>query len=79
MQQIESKEKNGKKKSIDHLDAKMIALLQKDGRLSNIEIGKTVGISEATVRNRLKRLIDEGYIQIVAVGNPFKTRLRGDG
>ena len=72
MQQIESKEKNGKKKSIDHLDAKMIALLQKDGRLSNIEIGKTVGISEATVRNRLKRLIDEGYIQIVAVGNPFK-------
>ena len=50
----------------------MIALLQKDGRLSNIEIGKKIGISEATVRTRLKRLIDEEYIQIVAVGNPFK-------
>lgn len=72
MQETESKEKNNKKKHIDHLDGKIIALLQKDGRLSNIEIGKKIGISEATVRNRLKRLIEEEYIQIVAVGNPFK-------
>lgn len=71
MQPFESKEKNPNK-PIDHLDFKMIALLQKDGRLSNIEIAKKVGTSEATVRNRLKRLIEEGYIQIVAVANPFK-------
>lgn len=72
MQQTDAKEKNGKKKPIDHLDAKMVGLLQQDGRLSNIEISKKIGVSEATVRNRLKRLIDEEYIQIVAVGNPFK-------
>ena len=29
-------------------------------------------ISEATVRIRLKRSLDEGFIKIVAVGNPFK-------
>jgi len=61
-----------RKKSIDSVDSKMIHMLQKDGRVSNIEIAKQLGISEATVRTRLKRLIDEEYIQIVAVSNPLK-------
>lgn len=33
---------------------------------------KKIGISEATVRNRLDRLIEEDYIKIVAVSNPLK-------
>ena len=78
------KEKNAnirvkKKKSIDLIDSKMITLLQKDGRLSNIEIAKKLKISEATVRTRLKRLIDEEYIQIVAVSNPFKLGFKISG
>ena len=65
--------KNGKKKKgIDSVDSKIIHLLQKDGRISNIEIAKQLGISEATVRTRLRRLIDGDYIQIVAVSNPLK-------
>ena len=69
-----------KKKGIDPIDSKMINLLQKDGRISNIDIAKKLGISEATVRSRLKRLIDEEFIQIVAVSNPFKLgfELTGD-
>jgi len=35
-------------------------------------IAKKLGISEATIRVRLKRLIGEEYIQIVAVSNPLK-------
>lgn len=62
----------GRKKNIDPVDCRMIELLQKDGRLSNTEIAKTIGISEATVRSRLARLIAEEYIQIVAVSNPLK-------
>ena len=61
-----------KKKKIDNVDCKMIELLQKDGRISNIEITKKIGISEGTVRTRLNRLIGEKYIQIVAVSNPMK-------
>jgi Lrp/AsnC family transcriptional regulator for asnA, asnC and gidA len=72
MQQNELMESISKKRQIDRLDAHIIALLQKDGRLPNIEIGRTLGVSETTVRNRIKRLIEEGYIQVVAVGNPFK-------
>ncbi len=63
---------SSKKKPLDALDCQMIELLQKDGRISNTEIAKQVGISEATVRTRLNRLIKEEFIQIVAVSNPIK-------
>ncbi len=62
----------GKRKIPDAVDCQMIELLQKDGRISNTDIAKEIGISEATVRTRLNRLIDEEYIQIVAVSNPIK-------
>jgi len=62
----------GKKKMLDQVDCQMIELLQKDGRISNTDIAKKIGISEATVRTRLNRLIEEEYIQIVAVSNPIK-------
>jgi Lrp/AsnC family transcriptional regulator for asnA, asnC and gidA len=61
-----------KKKKLDKIDCRMIELLQKDGRIPNTDIAKEIGISEATVRSRLNRLIEEGYIQIVAVSNPIK-------
>jgi Lrp/AsnC family transcriptional regulator for asnA, asnC and gidA len=63
---------SGKKRALDQLDCKMIELLQKDGRISNTEIAKKIGMSEATVRTRLNRLIQEEFIQIVAVSNPIK-------
>ena len=61
----------GKRKIPDQIDCRMIELLQKDGRISNTDIAKKIGISEATVRTRLNRLIEEEYIQIVAVSNPM--------
>jgi Lrp/AsnC family transcriptional regulator, regulator for asnA, asnC and gidA len=64
--------KHIKTKGIDSMDHQLIRLLQKDGRLSHIELAKKIGISETTVRTRLKRLIDEEFIQVVAVANPLK-------
>jgi Lrp/AsnC family transcriptional regulator for asnA, asnC and gidA len=49
----------------------MIRLLQIDGRMSNIAIAQNLGISEYTVRNRLKRLLGNKTIKIVAVANPI--------
>ena len=56
------------------IDYKIIRLLQKNGRIPNTEIAKTLGISEATVRNRLQALIREKRIQILAVVNPYKLK-----
>ncbi len=66
------KTKRTRKREIDSVDCKIIHLLQKDGRIANTDIAKKVGISEATVRSRLDRLVKEDYIQIVAVSNPMK-------
>jgi len=63
---------NNKKKMLDQIDCQMIELLQKDGRISNTDIAREIGLSEATVRTRLNRLIQDEFIQIVAVSNPIK-------
>ena len=60
------------KRNIDELDAKIITILQSDGRMSNTDIAKSLDVSEATIRGRIKRLIDDEIIQIVAVSNPLK-------
>ncbi len=57
---------------LDSTDFKIIGLLQKDGRMPSSDIAKITNVSEATVRYRLKKLIDGGFIQIVAAGNPIK-------
>ena len=56
---------------LDHMDCKLVRLLQKDGRMSNTAIAQKLGTSEATVRTRLKRILDSGIIRVVAVSNPL--------
>ena len=57
---------------MDELDTRIVTLLQKDGRASNAGIARRVGVSEGTVRRRLKRLIDEEYIRVLALLDPAK-------
>lgn len=55
---------------LDELDRKIVGILQGNGRTSNREIARTLDVSEATIRNRVARLVDEGLINIVAVPTP---------
>lgn len=57
---------------MDGLDTRIVDILQKDGRASNAGIAREVGVSEGTVRRRLKRLVQEEYIQVVALPDPVK-------
>ena len=57
---------------MDVLDTKIIEILQGDGRASNAGIARQVGVSEGTVRRRLKRLVQEEYIQVVALPDRAK-------
>ena len=54
---------------MDELDQRIIGLLQVDGRLSNASIARRLRITEATIRRRVSRLIQEDVISIVAVPN----------
>jgi Lrp/AsnC family transcriptional regulator for asnA, asnC and gidA len=57
---------------MDELDTKIIELLQEDGRASNAGIARKVGVSEGTVRRRLRRLIQDEYIRVVALLDPAR-------
>lgn len=61
---------------IDEIDRSIITELQKDGRRSYTAIGHTVGLSEAAVRQRVQRLIDDRVVQIVAVTDPIQLGFR---
>ena len=56
----------------DKLDRKIISILREDGRASNAAIARKVGVSEGTVRRRLKNLVQEEYIQVVALPDAAK-------
>ena len=56
----------------DKLDRKIISILREDGRASNAGIARKVGVSEGTVRRRLKNLVEEEYIQVVALPDAVK-------
>ena len=60
------------KNSVDEIDQKIIEALQQDGRRPFTKIAADLGISEASVRQRVAQLINTKVMQIVAVTNPIK-------
>ena len=48
---------------IDSINWKILKCLQQNARLSNAEIGRTVGISSPAVSERIKKMEDSGIIE----------------
>lgn len=52
---------------LDDLDHQIINLLRTDARRTNTDLAKQLGVSEGTIRNRIRRLINDGYMLVVAM------------
>jgi Lrp/AsnC family transcriptional regulator, leucine-responsive regulatory protein len=68
---------------LDDINRKILALLQRDARLSNAEIAKEVGLTISSVHERVKKLekagIIKGYVAVVdpeMLGKPLLAFLR---
>lgn len=61
--------------SLDALDRALLRLLQRDGRRPYTQLAKEVGLSEAAVRQRVQRMLDQQAMQIVAVTDPMQLGL----
>ncbi len=48
---------------LDRIDRRILALLQEDGRLTNVQLANLVGLSPSPCLRRVKRLESEGYIK----------------
>lgn len=63
---------NSAKSTIDEIDQRIIEALQLDGRRPFTKLAVELGISEASVRQRVANLINNQVMQIVAITNPLK-------
>lgn len=52
---------------IDELDQQLIQILSKDARTSNRRIAADLGVTEGTVRGRIRRLQKDGLIAFTAI------------
>ncbi|WP_433892992.1 Lrp/AsnC family transcriptional regulator [Streptomyces sp. CA-111067] len=71
-----TRDRNGEAPPIDAVSKAIIEQLQEDGRRPYASIGKAVGLSEAAVRQRVQKLLDQGVMQIVAVTDPLTVGFR---
>lgn len=57
------------KRKLDELDLGILEWLSQDARTSNRKIAAELGVTEGTVRARIKRMEDDGQIRITAITN----------
>ncbi len=50
-------------KNLDEIDLKILSEIQADGRITNVELAKRVGISPPPCLRRVRTLEEAGYIQ----------------
>jgi len=52
---------------LDDIDIRIYTLLRENGRMSDTEIAKRLGVSATTVRRRRLALQEKGYLQILGI------------
>ena len=57
------------RRKLDSVDASIVSWLGRDARISNRQIAEDLGVTEGTVRARIKRMEEEKLIRITAVTN----------
>lgn len=59
----------------DEIDTQIIELLQQNARRGNRDIARKTGVSEGTVRYRIRNLVQTGTICFTVLQDPFVTGL----
>ena len=62
----------------NNLNREIVKLLQNDGRRPYKEMATALGVSEGTVRNRVKSMQKAGALRIVALVDPTEVRYQAD-
>ena len=57
------------RQQIDELDRQLIDALAQDARVSNRKIASELGVTEGTIRGRIKRLQQDGLIAFTAIAS----------
>lgn len=61
---------------LDETDVKIVEALRKDGRLAFAQIAEQLGVSPGMIRQRYNRLVEMGYLKVVAITNPSQMGIK---
>lgn len=61
---------------LDNIDQHIIEAMRKDGREAFAQIAERLNVSPGMIRQRYNRLVELGYLKVVAVTNPLMMGMR---
>jgi Lrp/AsnC family transcriptional regulator for asnA, asnC and gidA len=61
---------------LDEIDLKIIEALRQDGRTAFSQIAAQLNVSAGMIRQRYSRLVELGYLKVVAITNPLRMGLK---
>ncbi len=61
---------------LDETDLRIIEALRKDGRVAFAQIAEQLNVSPGMIRLRYNRLVEQGYLKVVAITNPLRMGYR---
>ena len=61
---------------LDEVDRYLIEALRKDGREPFAQIAERLAVSPGMIRQRYNRLVEQGYLKVVAITNPVQHGLK---
>lgn len=62
---------NGARDRLDDIDRHIINALRADGRVAFAQLAEQLNVSPGMIRQRYNRLVELGYLKVVAVTNPL--------
>ena len=68
---MESNFSNGQRDKLDSIDLHIINALRADGRVAFAQLAEQLKVSPGMIRQRYNRLVDLGFLKVVAVTNPL--------
>ncbi len=57
---------------LDDVDLQILQALRQDGRTPFAQIAEQLGVSPGMIRMRYNRLVEMGYLKVVAITNPLR-------
>lgn len=57
---------------LDDIDLKVLEALRGDGRVAFSQIAEQLGVSPGMIRMRYNRMVEMGYLKVVAITNPLR-------
>lgn len=69
---MESEKSYQQSYDLDNIDLKILDALRGDGRVAFSQIAEQLGVSPGMIRMRYNRMVEMGYLKVVAITNPLR-------